>query len=103
MSEENNITVSAKIVGNVVRIMELAIISGNKELLVERMCSAQLEVERLLAEEQSSAIQDLRVCLEEAPVDFMGTGSNWSGSEKERKDWIKKWENALRILESPKQ
>ena len=48
------------------------------------------------------AIDDIDTCLEEAPVDFVGTGSNWRASEREEKEWTAKWKTAIKVLQSDK-
>lgn len=41
------------------------------------------------------AIDDIETCLVEAPIDFLGTGSNWKVADREEREWRKKWKDAL--------
>jgi len=43
-------------------------------------------------------IEILNSCLIEAPVDFMGTGTNWKAADNEYKDWYQKWQDALKLI-----
>lgn len=50
------------------------------------------------AEEIEKAIQDIETCFEEAPIDFLGTGSNSNFADKQEREWRKKHETAVLIL-----
>jgi hypothetical protein len=44
------------------------------------------------------ALNVIEECLNDAPVDFLGTGSDGKGAEKEYKEWQQKWGNAIKVL-----
>lgn len=51
-----------------------------------------------LQDNVDKAINDIETCLYEAPVDFVGTGSNWKAAAKEEKAWMKKGEDSITII-----
>ncbi len=56
------------------------------------------EVKRLSAEEFKQAIEDIDTCLMDAPVDFLGTGSDSKAAENNENEWYKKWQSAIKVL-----
>lgn len=48
----------------------------------------------------SEIVTLLRKILDEAPVDFLGTGSNSKAADKEEKEWRDEIENMIKRLES---
>jgi hypothetical protein len=48
----------------------------------------------------AKALDDIETCLIEAPIDFLGTGSNGKQADKDEKEWNTKWQSAIKILKS---
>ena len=46
------------------------------------------------------ALADLENCLVDAPVDFLGTGSNSKAADKEEGEWRQTWERAIAELKA---
>lgn len=53
----------------------------------------EVDLDRLI-EEFEKNLDIIHTCLEDAPVDFLGTGGIGSKPEKDHKEWYDKWSNS---------
>jgi len=60
----------------------------------------KIEIEKDKLERLLKLLDVLDTCLVEAPVDFLGTASNWKQAEKESIEWEKSWKNAMNESEN---
>ena len=55
-------------------------------------------IDKIKIEVAKKILNTLKECLQEAPLDFLGTGSNSKAAAQEELEWRDKWQNSYIYL-----